>query len=401
MSGDSRLVTRLQHLGTMPCDEAHPVAAVATPSVRTSTVRFNSLAALDATEGRRMQGERAMSYGRMGLDTHAALEQVFCELEAGERCYLASSGVGAISMALLALLSQGDHMLCTDNVYGPVRSLDSTVLQRMGICCDYVSGHDFAALEAALRPETKVLYAESPGSLLLEMLDLRALADFAKKHNLVFVVDNTWGSGLSYQPLSLGADVSIVSGTKYVGGHSDLMLGAVVVKGADLIQCIDKNQYALGYSVSADDAWLALRGVRTLALRMEQQATSALAVCEFLAGLEAVSAIYHPAYQGDPYHELWQRDCHGSNGLLSVALRGSREQTRAFVDALQLFYIGYSWGGYESLVQWVRPEALQVHSYASEELKSAETYLIRLHIGLEDVNDVIADLKQAYERAFG
>lgn len=401
MSGDSRLVTRLQHLGTMPCDEAHPVAAVATPSVRTSTVRFNSLAALDATEGRRMQGERAMSYGRMGLDTHAALEQVFCELEAGERCYLASSGVGAISMALLALLSQGDHMLCTDNVYGPVRSLDSTVLQRMGIRCDYVSGHDFAALEAALRPETKVLYAESPGSLLLEMLDLRALADFAKKHNLVFVVDNTWGSGLSYQPLSLGADVSIVSGTKYVGGHSDLMLGAVVVKGADLIQCIDKNQYALGYSVSADDAWLALRGVRTLALRMEQQATSALAVCEFLAGLEAVSAIYHPAYQGDPYHELWQRDCHGSNGLLSVALRGSREQTRAFVDALQLFYIGYSWGGYESLVQWVRPEALQVHSYASEELKSAETYLIRLHIGLEDVNDVIADLKQAYERAFG
>lgn len=401
MKKPNSLVTRLQHLGTMPCDVDNPVASVATPSVRTSTVRFHSLDQLDRTESLRAQGKRAMSYGRMGLQTHADLEQIFVELENGDRCFLASSGVGAISMTLLSLLSQGDHMVCTDNVYGPLRFMDETVLKRMGISTSYVSGHDYEAIEAAITPKTKVLYAESPGSLLLEMLDFRVLSDIAKKHNLIFVVDNTWGSGLIYTPLDLGADISLIAGTKYVGGHSDLMLGAVVVKGQDLVARIDKNQYALGYSISADDAWLAIRGVRTMPIRMKQHAENALKVCEFLATLEATQAIYHPAYQGDKHHDLWQRDCKGSNGLLSVEFKGSREQTRAFVDALEIFFIGYSWGGFESLVQWVRPEGLAHHSYASDEIRSGEHHLVRLHVGLEDAEDLIADLKQAYEKAFG
>lgn len=401
MKKPSRLVTRLQHLGTMPCDADHPVASVATPSVRTSTVRFHSLEQLDRVESLRSQGERAMSYGRMGLETHAELEQIFAELENGDRCFLASSGVGAISMGLLSLLSQGEHMVCTDNVYGPVRFMDETVLKRMGISTTYVSGHDYEAIEAAIRPETKILYAESPGSLLLEMLDFRALAEIAQKHQLIFVVDNTWGSGLIYRPLDLGADISIIAGTKYIGGHSDLMLGAVVVKGQNLVERIDKNQYALGYSISADDAWLAIRGVRTMPIRMKQQADNALKVCHFLAGLEATQAIYHPAYPGDKHHDLWQRDCQGSNGLLSVEFKGSREQTRAFVDALELFFIGYSWGGFESLVQWVRPQGLTHHAYTSEGVRRGDNHLIRLHVGLEDVEDLIADLRQAYEKAFG
>lgn len=401
MKKTSSLVTRLQHLGTMPCNADSPVASVATPSVRTSTVRFHSLGDLDHTESLRAQGERAMSYGRMGLDTHADLEEIFVELENGEHCFLASSGVAAISMTLLSLLSHGDHMVSTDNVYGPVRSMDGTVLQRMGISTSYVSGHDYEAIEAAITPNTKILYAESPGSLLMEMLDFPALSEIAKKHGLIFVVDNTWGSGLIYTPLDLGADISIIAGTKYVGGHSDLMLGAVVAKGEELIKRIDKNQYALGYSISADDAWLAIRGVRTMPIRMKQHAESALKVCDFLSGLEAVEAIYHPAFKGDKYHDLWQRDCKGSNGLLSVELKGSREQTRAFVDALDIFYIGYSWGGFESLVQWVRPEGLANHSYTSEGLRSGETQLIRLHIGLEEVDDLLADLQQAYKAAFG
>lgn len=401
MKKNSQLVTRLQHLGTAPCDADNPVAAVATPPVRTSTVRFHSLEALDHTDSLRAKGERAMSYGRMGLETHADLEEIFKALENGEHCFLASSGVAAISMVLLSLLSQGDHMLCTDNIYGPVRNMDSTVLQRMGISASYVSGHDYEALEAAITPNTKILYAESPGSLLMEMLDFPKLSEIAKKHGLIFVVDNTWGSGLIYTPLDLGADISIIAGTKYVGGHSDLMLGAVVVNGESLIKCIDTNQYALGYSISAEDAWLAIRGVRTMAIRMKQHAESALKVCEFLSGLEATQAIYHPAYSGDKHFDLWQRDCKGSNGLLSVELKGSREQTRAFVNALELFFIGYSWGGFESLVQWVRPEGLKNHSYASEGLLSGESQLIRLHIGLEDVDDILADLQQAYDKAFG
>lgn len=401
MKKTSSLVTRLQHLGTMPCDEASPVAAVATPPVRTSTVRFHSLDELDHTESLRMQGERAMSYGRMGLDTHADLEEIFVALENGDHCFLASSGVGAISMTLLSLLSQGDHMVCTDNVYGPVRQLDSTVLQRMGISTSYTGGHDYEAIEAAITPSTKILYAESPGSLLMEMLDFPALAEIAKKHNLTFVVDNTWGSGLIYTPLDLGADISIIAGTKYVGGHSDLMLGAVVVKGEELINRINATQYALGYSISADDAWLAIRGVRTMPIRMKQHAESALKVCDYFASLDEVVTIYYPAFSGDKHHDLWRRDCKGSNGLMSIELKGSREQTRAFVDALEIFFIGYSWGGFESLVQWVRPAGLVTHSYASDELRSGETQLIRLHIGLEDVDDLIADLQQAHEVAFG
>ena len=401
MKKPSSIVTRLQHLGTMPCNEEHGGTPVATPSIRTSTVRFHSLEQLEQTESRRAQGERVMSYGRMGLQTHADLECVFTELENGDRCFLASSGVGAISMALLSLLSQGDHMVSTDNVYGPVRTLDQTILQRMGISTTYVSGHDYEAIEAAITPKTKMLYAESPGSLLLEMLDFRVLADIAKKHDLIFVVDNTWGSGLIYTPLDLGADVSVIAGTKYVGGHSDLMLGAVVVKGEELGNRIDKNQYALGYSVSADDAWLAIRGVRTLPIRMQQHAESALKVCDFLAGLEATQAIYHPAYHGDKYHDLWQRDCKGSNGLLSVELKGSLEQARAFVNALEIFYIGYSWGGFESLVQWVRPEYLHNHSYTSKAIRNGESQVVRLHVGLESADDLIADLQQAYDNAYG
>ncbi|MDO5666815.1 MAG: aminotransferase class I/II-fold pyridoxal phosphate-dependent enzyme [Alcaligenaceae bacterium] len=401
MKKPSSLITRLQHLGTVPCDADNPVASVATPSVRTSTVRFHSLAQLDRVESLKAQGERVMNYGRMGLQTHADLEQIFAELENGDRCFLASSGVGAISMTLLSLLSQGDHMVCTDNVYGPVRFMDETILQRMGIRTSYVGGHDYAAIEAAITPNTKILYAESPGSLLLEMLDFRALAEIAKKHDLIFAVDNTWGSGLIYTPLDLGADISIIAGTKYVGGHSDLMLGAVVVKGQELVKRIDKNQYALGYSISADDAWLAIRGVRTMPIRMKQHAENALKVCDFLATLPATEAIYHPAYQGDQHHDLWQRDCKGSNGLLSVEFRGSREQTRAFVDALDIFFIGYSWGGFESLVQWVRPEGLTHHSYTSEAVRCGDNHLIRLHVGLEDVDDLIADLQQAYDQAFG
>lgn len=401
MKKSSSLVTRLQHLGTMPCDVENPVASVATPSVRTSTVRFHSLDQLERVESLRAQGERAMSYGRMGLQTHADLEQIFAELENGDRCFLASSGVGAISMALLSLLSQGDHMVSTDNVYGPVRYLDDTVLQRMGISTSYVSGHDYEAIEAAITPNTKVLYAESPGSLLLEMLDFRALAEIAKKHGLIFVVDNTWGSGLIYTPLDLGADISVIAGTKYVGGHSDLMLGAVVVRGDELIKRIDKNQYAMGYSVSADDAWLAIRGVRTMPIRMQQHAESALRVCDFLASLKATETIYHPAYPGDKHHDLWQRDCKGSNGLLSVEFKASREQVRTFVDALEIFYIGYSWGGFESLVQWVRPEGLAHHSYSSEGTRAGDNQVVRLHIGLESADDLIADLQQAYDKAFG
>ena len=398
MSSPTSIHTRLQHLGTAPCDESHPVAPVGLPAIRTSTVRFHSIEDLEATYKRKSQGERLVTYGRMGMETHAALEEVFCALEGGKRAFLASSGLGAISMALLSLLSAGDHLLAADCVYGPVYQLDKTVLRRMGITSTFCPAQDLAALERQIRPNTKVLYVEAPGSLLMEMLDMPALAELARRHKLILVADNTWGSGYAYQPLTLGADVSVIAGTKYVGGHSDLMLGAVVTHRDDLIKTIDANQYAMGFSVSADDAWLAMRGVRTLPIRMAQHASNALAVCEWLSRQSAVDRIYHPAWPDDPGHALWQRDCKGANGLLSVGLKLDAGQARRFVNALQLFGIGYSWGGYESLVQWVDSGLLANHAYHAR-FNTQGAQIVRLHIGLEAVEDLIADLRQALEVA--
>ncbi len=398
MSSESSIHTRLQHLGTAPCDAQHPVAPVGLPSIRTSTVRFNTVEDLEKTYQRKNGGERLVTYGRMGMETHAALEDVFCALEGGQRAFLASSGLGAISMALLSLLSTGDHLLAADCVYGPVYHLSNTVLKRMGIEATFTSAKDIQALAKQVKPNTKILYVEAPGSLLMEMLDMPALAAFAKEHGLILVTDNTWGSGYAYQPLALGADVSIVAGTKYVAGHSDLMLGAVIANDPALIKTIDTNQYAMGFSVSADDAWLAIRGVRTLPIRMQQHARNALDVCQWLAQQPAVRQIFHPAWPDDPGHALWQRDCTGSNGLLSVALDMSPAQARTFVNALTLFGIGYSWGGYESLVQWVDTGFLRNHAYFAR-LADTAVQVVRLHIGLEAVEDVIADLQQAMQKA--
>jgi cystathionine beta-lyase len=395
MASDSkRLDTLLQHTGIADFDAVSGSAPVGLPPVRTSTVRFQNLAALESAEQRKAAGERVVAYGRMGMDTHVALEDVFKHLEQGTHCYLAPSGLSAVTLTFMALLSAGEHALVADNVYGPVHLLDQAVLRRMGIEITYFSPNqdDIGAL---VRPNTRLLYVESPGSLLFEMLDLRALAQQAQRHGLVLASDNTWGSGYIYKPLALGAHVSVVAGTKYVGGHSDLMLGAVVTNDADLAQRLNKTQYAMGYSISADDAWLALRGVRTLPVRMAQHARNALQVCEFLAGRDEIARLYHPALPSDPGHTLWKRDCTGSNGMLAAALRLPLEQARVFVDALRLFSIGYSWGGYESLVQLVTPSSLAGHRYWTADGPA----VVRLHIGLEAPEDLIEDLAQALDRA--
>ncbi|ARP84827.1 cystathionine beta-lyase [Bordetella genomosp. 9] len=397
MASDSKHIdTLLQHTGIADFDPASGAAPVGLPPVRTSTVRFQNLDALETAERRKAAGERVVAYGRMGLDTHVALEDVFKHLEQGTHCYLAPSGLSAITLAFMSLLSAGDHALVADNVYGPVHALDHAVLSRMGIELTFFApNHD--DIDTLVRPNTRVLYVESPGSLLFEMLDIPALAEKARRHGLVLVSDNTWGSGYIYKPLALGAQVSVVAGTKYVGGHSDLMLGAVVTNDAGIAQRINKTQYAMGYSISADDAWLALRGVRTLPLRMAQHARNALRVCEFLAEREEVARLYHPALPSDPGHALWRRDCTGSNGMMAAALRLPMAQARVFVDALKLFSIGYSWGGFESLVQLVSPQSLAGHRY----WRGDGPAVVRLHIGLEAPEDLIEDLAQALDRARG
>jgi len=393
-----QLETRLLHTGLAPFNPATGLAAVAQPPVRTSTVRFRDLASLDAALARRSQGERSERsnlYGRPGCETHLALEKMFCELENARRAFLAPSGMSAISLVFLALLRQGDHVIVADSIYAPVRNLDKTVLQRMGVQVSYCRAAP-QVVAAHVTEHTRLLYVESPGSLLLEMLDMPALAALARERGLLLATDNTWGAGLAYRPLDLGADVSVVAGTKYIGGHADLMLGAVAVSDDALVKRINDTHYALGYTISADDAWLALRGVRTLPLRMRQHGHNALEICRFLAQHPRVLRLFHPAWPDDAGHALWQRDALGSNGLLSVHLDLNHEQGRRFVDALKIFGIGFSWGGFESLVQWVEPQALQAHGYWTP---APETTVVRLHVGLEAVEDLQADLAQALAQA--
>lgn len=383
--------TQLLHIGSAPFDPADHIAPVGLPSIRTSTVRFANMAALEQTMAKRAMGERVTTYGISGMQTHRALEEVFLTLEGGSYCVLSSSGLASIHLALMSLLKAGDHILITDNVYGPVRVMNETIFKRLNIDVTFFSpARD--RLNELIKPNTRLVYAESPGSLLMQMLDLPALAKEAKQLGLSVVVDNTWGCGI-YEPLALGVDVSVVAGTKYINGHSDVLLGAIVTRREDLAQQIHQMQYAFGNSVSADDAWLALRGVKTLAVRLRQHAQNTQAVCQFLSQHPKVSRIYDPAWSQDPGHELWRRDCTGANGLIAVSLKCKPAQAQAFVDRLSLFGIGFSWGGYESLVQWVNPAVLKNHSYWQEN----DFALVRLHIGLEAVDDLIADLEQALE----
>lgn len=385
------LQTVLQHVGQANFDKSTGAAPVAMPSMRTSTVRFKSLAHLERAMHDQAQGGRSVVYGRAGMDTHRALEDVFCELEEGTQALLVPSGMAAISLGVLSFVKHGDHILVADSAYAPVRALDSGFLNKIGVEVSYCEP-TVEGFQAALRPNTKVLYLESPGSLLLQMLDLPALSAFAKTHGLITVADNTWGSGLHYQPLRLGIDVAVTSATKYIGGHSDFLMGAVVTARADLADALAQCHYALGYSVSADDVWLALRGVRTLPIRMRETSANAMKVCEALALWPEVQQIYHPAWPQDPGHALWLRDATGSNGVLSVRLATDPERAVRFVNGLRLFGIGFSWGGFESLVQLVDAKTLSHHSY----WQGNTSPLIRLHIGLEQPEDLIADLNQAW-----
>ncbi len=389
-----QIQTVLQHIGQANFDESTGAAPVAMPAMRSSTVRFKSLAHLERAMQDLQQGGRSVVYGRGGMDTHRALEDLCCELEGGVKSLLVPSGMAAISLGILSFVQQGDHVLVADSAYAPVRMLDSWLLQRMGIEISYCEP-TVAAFTEALRPNTKVLYLESPGSLLMQMLDLPALTAFAREHGLISVADNTWGSGLQYQPLQLGADVSVIAATKYISGHSDFLMGVVVTNREDLVPALSQCHYALGYSVSADDVWLALRGARTMPIRMRESADSALKVCETLATWPEVERIYFPAWHQDPGHAVWQRDANGSNGILSFSLNTDPARAARFVDQLKLFGIGFSWGGFESLVQLVDTSTLKHHSY----WQNQDTPLIRLHIGLEDVNDLIADLQQAWQQS--
>lgn len=377
--------TRLIHGGRSDVRSAGPVNP---PIVRASTILHPSVGAMREAEAHRGSGLRLSTYGRRGTETSFALEDALVGLEGGHGARLTASGLAANVLVFLSYLKPGDHVAISDAVYGPVRRFANEFLDRYGIAYDYFAA-DGSDLGARLRANTRLVYLECPGSVLFEIVDLPELAATAHSRGIMVAVDSTWGSAWNYHPLQLGADVAILSATKYLAGHSDLLLGAVVTN-ATAWANLDKMADLTGVACAPDDAYLVLRGLRTLGVRLDEHARNARALADWFAAQPFVQQVYFPPLPSDPEHALWRRDFSGACGLFSVAFKDVGEQAvTAFLDRLTLFGLGSSWGGFESLA---RPEPSATLRSVSP---SPSGHVVRFHAGLEDVDDLLADLKAA------
>lgn len=350
------------------------------PVERASTILFDTVAELNGS--RPALGE--YRYGLQGTATHWALSDALTQLEPGAAgTALYPSGLAAISGALLSVLSAGDELLVTDSVYGPTRKLCDSILKRLGISTRYYDPLTGAGIAELIGEKTRAILLESPGSLTMEVQDIPAITAVAKERGIVTLLDNTWATPLFFPAIAAGVDISMIAATKYVGGHADVMIGAATAneKHFDRLQ---RTAWDLGNAVSPDDAWLASRGLRTMGVRLKQHEASALKIARWLKEQPQVGLVLHPALPDCPGHEYWTRDFKGSSGLFAFELRGD---SAALVDRLELFGIGYSWGGYESLALPVSP----LRKVSSAPAKN----LVRLHIGLEDPEDLIEDLARA------
>jgi len=363
------------------------------PVYHASTILYPSLDALQKTHAARAAGERVVSYGRIGTPTTWSLEDAVADLEGGYRAQVFPSGLAACANAILAVVKTGDHMLVTDSVYGPVRVFCDNFLSRFGVEVTYYDPLVGAGIGELMRPNTTAVYTEAPGSQTFEMQDIPAIADVAHSKGAVVLTDNTWASPLFFKPFEHGVDISIQAGTKYIVGHSDVMIGTVTANKEYWPQ-LQKSANMLGQTAGPDDVYLAQRGIRTLSVRLNQHMENALQVAEWLKGRPEVHSVLHPALPDDPGHAIWKRDFLGASGLFSIRLKEvPKAALAAFLDDLELFGMGYSWGGYESLIILADPT-----SYRTATTWDNTNPLLRLHIGLEAVDDLIADLKSGFDR---
>jgi len=375
--------TRLAHAGREP-KRFH--GFVNTPIYRGSTILFPTAAALDAND-------QEFTYGRLGTPTVRSLEEAIAELEGGHATRLTPSGLSAIATTFLTLLSDGDHALVSDAVYRPTRRFCDHVLARLGVEISYydplVAGH----ITDLIKPNTKVVFTESPGSQTFEVQDIPAIAAAAHAAGAVVVLDNTWASPLYFRSFTYGADVSIQASTKYIVGHADTMLGAITASQAiwPKIACTHEE---LGLCPGPEDVYLGLRGLRSLGVRLARHQASGLALAEWLKSRPEVARVIHPALPGDRGHAIWKRDFTGASGLFAIVLKpASKDAVAAMLDGLELFGMGYSWGGYESLIIPFDPS-----TYRTATMWNAEGPAFRLHVGLEDVDDLKADLTAGFAR---
>jgi cystathionine beta-lyase len=365
------------------------------PVARASTVTFDSLAEMAEVQRRFEADEPIPTYGMWNMPLRVAFEEMMVELEGGYRACTYPTGLAACAAAIMACVKHGDHVLVTDSVYSPVRRFCQRVLARHGVETTFYDPLVGAGVEELIRPNTRVVYVESPGSHTFEVQDIPAIAKAAHAHGAAVIHDNAWATGIFYRSFDHGADLVVQPATKYPAGHSDVLLGAVVASEAYWPRLRDLSR-DLGQSASPDDIFLALRGMRTLHARLQAHQAAALQVAKWLQTHAAVKRVLYPALEDDPGHALWKRDYLGATGLFGVELQPCADAAfAAFIDGLEYFALGYSWGGYDSLVV---PQNI-ANARSVRPWRGGP--LIRLQVGLEDPADLCADLARGFERLKG
>jgi cystathionine beta-lyase len=384
-----KLATQLAQKGRKPRSKP---GTVNLPVQRASTVTFDSLAELEAAQRAFEADEPTPTYGIVNMPLRAAFEELMVELEGGHRAVTLPSGLAAVAVAIMCCVKQGDHALIVDSVYGPTRRLANRTLKRFGVEADYYDPTIGADIARLMKPNTRLVYLENPGSLTFEVQDFPAIAKAAHEAGACVIHDNTWATGALFRSFDHGADLVVQAATKYPAGHSDVLIGAVVANEAWWPHLRDTSR-DLGQTTSPDDIYLALRGMRTLEVRLKRQGESALQVAKWLQSRREVKRVLHPALPDDPGHALWKRDFLGASGLFGIELAPCpREKVAAFIEGLELFAIGYSWGGFESL-------AIPANLRGARSVRPwTGGPLVRLNVGLEDPADLIADLAQGLER---
>lgn len=379
--------TRLLHSGRFG-------PTVNAPIHRASTILFDTVEELNDAKARRFETGTTF-YGRFGTPDVFAFEEAASVLENGVASLAVPSGLAACTLPAIALLKAGDHMLVTDSVYDPARTSFDALVSRLGVTVEYYDPRIGAGIASLLRPETRMIYMESPGSHTFEVQDIPAITAVARARGIVTVCDNTWATGQFCRPIDLGADIVVQAATKYVVGHSDAMLGIVTVADGALVEPLRKGANWLGFHVSPDDVFLAARGLRSLAVRLRRHHETGLALATALEGEAGIHRVLHPGLPSHPDHAIWKRDFAGASGLFAVLLETrDRAVAATFVESLQLFSLGFSWGGYESLSLICDPTHSRTATVWDE-----ERVLVRLHAGLEDADDLLADLRRGLRLA--
>ncbi|MDG6324054.1 cystathionine beta-lyase [Glaesserella parasuis] len=388
------LATQLVHAGRK---KRYTQGSVNSVIQRASSLVFDSVA--DKKEATKNRYKGALFYGRRGTLTHFALQDAMCELENGAGCYLYPCGAAAVSNAILSFVQPGDHVLMTGAAYEPTQDFCRIVLKKMGVSTTFYDPLMAEGIATLIQPNTKVLFLESPSSLTMEVPDIPTIVRTARAINpeIVIMIDNTWSAGILFPALEHGIDISIQAGTKYLVGHSDTMIGTAV-SNARCWDQLREHSYLMGQMVDADSAYVTARGLRTLGIRLKQHEESSLIVAQWLAQRSEVKAVYHPALPSCPGNTYFKRDFKGSSGLFSFELCKtlSDEELANFLDHFEVFSMAYSWGGFESLILANQPKEIERIRPAIE--RKLTGTLIRVHIGLEDVKDLIADLEAGFER---